>query len=106
MIKNLYCVYDRVAKIHHAPIMLNNNEEAVRSFKMSANPNDIMLKDLELYKIGEFDMKSGNILPRHEHVIDGAIIALELQSKLLKETKNNVLQRNKQTTNHSSEEDQ
>ena len=104
MIKNIYCAYDRVAKIHHAPILLNNHEEAIRAFKMSARPDDITLKDLEMYQIGEFNIKTGEITAKYEHIIDGSIIALELQSKLMKQQEEelNVLQRKPATTNRAS----
>ena len=64
---NIYCVKD-VKVGYMNPFYIENDEIAVRTFKKSivdkkGFDRDVLSKDFELFKLGEFDEKTGVIVP-------------------------------------------
>lgn len=73
----LYVIYDRIAGVYSNPRVQHNKEDAIRTFKyMTNNQKDAEPSDYELYYIGTFDTKSGNVvaLDKPEFVIKGGEI--------------------------------
>ena len=65
MNKFLYAIYDSVSGIYQDAQPHVNDDAAVRSFMLGCgNPAipDIYLKDLYLYKLGSFDVHSGEVI--------------------------------------------
>lgn len=56
----------------HAPIVGVNDEQMKRDFKVyCTSKTDIEQKDLQLYKIGEYDTITGKITPIEPNYIAG-----------------------------------
>lgn len=88
---NIYAVKDTIQGAFMQPFYLQNDEVAKRSFRQALNDdnsnwNKIAL-DLQLYKLGEYDDITGQILPNVEYLAQGA---------------DYVLQRNQQTSNNTT----
>lgn len=65
MIKSeLYCYFDRKSHIYGAPFCAVNSEVAKRIFAsmIQERPDSLAIIDTELYKIGEFDQDSAQII--------------------------------------------
>lgn len=64
---NIYSVYDNKSETYANPLFFVNDEVAVRAFYASCNMQDTMLsmfpEDFELKLIGQFDERSGKLLP-------------------------------------------
>lgn len=59
--KNLYCVYDKVAGVYNAPFVAENDETAIRAFN-HAMSNSPFSQDMSLYRLGVFhDDSDGSI---------------------------------------------
>lgn len=56
----------------HAPMVGVNDEQMIRDFQVFCNTkSEIEKKDLQLYRIGEFDTKTGMIIPCEPEYIKG-----------------------------------
>ena len=70
----LYSIYDRVAGLYSCPLFMDNDNVAKRQFPLICQ-NEPRFKmfpeDLELFKVGAFDVNSGVITPlaRPEHLM-------------------------------------
>lgn len=81
-----YCIYDRKAVIFHAPFFSHADGSAARSFADLANDRSTTVgrhpADYVLYRIGEFDDASGQLLSEHHvHIVD-ALALVEHQPSL------------------------
>lgn len=59
---NLYSVFDKVSKVFQFPCAVENDETATRGFADLAGSYKYF-PDLELYRVGSFNMESGVITP-------------------------------------------
>lgn len=61
----IYTVYDSIAKVHSSPIMLLNDDVAIRIMKNCVNNQEhnysLNPTDYTLYKLGEFDDNTAEI---------------------------------------------
>lgn len=63
MIQPIYAIRDMLIEFH-APIVGVNDEQMKRDFKVYCDKKaEIEQKDLQLYKIGEFDTTTGHLQP-------------------------------------------
>lgn len=63
MIQPIYAIRDMLIEFH-APVVGINDEQIERDFKVYCSKKaEIEQKDLQLYKIGEFDTVTGKITP-------------------------------------------
>lgn len=67
MIKKLYSVRDSVADQFMAPSVADNDNVAIRDFRIAMNRTDLFLyqnpQDFDLFCIGTYDTNSGLISP-------------------------------------------
>ena len=76
---SLYAVRDKVADEFCAPLLLKNNDNALRWFENAYKDNpekNIVRSDFELYAIGTYDPDTGTI--------DGVVTPERVDSVLLK----------------------
>lgn len=64
----MYAVYDRVAGRYGEPFLVNKEELAVRRFDYLMANSPMVASDCELYKLGDFDMVQGAIVPCNKPV--------------------------------------
>ena len=68
-----YCVYDRKGNIYNNPYFLSNDMVAIRQLDMMVkNPETMISKypeDYVLYKVGLFDLLTGELLPLKKEMI-------------------------------------
>jgi hypothetical protein len=78
MIKKIFAVYDNVAKVFDAPVVVRHEAEAVRGFTDGVKSPDTMLNkspdDYALHLIGTFDDVTGEV------TVDGACEVLSARS--------------------------
>lgn len=72
-----YCVYDRKAVIYHAPFFTHSDGSAARSFSDLANDRSTTVgrhpADYVLFRVGQFDDASGQLLSEHHvHIADAS----------------------------------
>lgn len=62
---NIYTVFDKVAKQCSSPILLENDDVAIRFFNLEvkAKVDPSCAEDYEIYQIGVFDSKQGHLVP-------------------------------------------
>lgn len=64
---NCYCVYDKKSEIYNTPYFIINDQVAKRQLKTVVDdPTSMISKfplDYILYKVGEFDMLTGKMVP-------------------------------------------
>lgn len=88
----IYAVKDTVQGAFMQPFYLQNDNVAKRAFSMAINDQasnwSKMAKDLQLYKLGEYDDETGIILSKVEYLAKGADYV-------------NVLQQQQQTGNNT-----
>ena len=71
MIQPIYAIRDMVVEFH-APIVGVNDEQMKRDFMVYCQSKaELERKDLQLYKIGEFDTITGKITPKEPEFILG-----------------------------------
>lgn len=71
MTQPVYSIRDMLIEFH-APIVGVNDEQMKRDFKVFCDKKaEIEKADLQLYKIGEFDTKTGIIIPQEPEYIMG-----------------------------------
>lgn len=58
----LVLMYDKVADTYSAPMLLENNDCAIRYFKSLCKNKPDMKDDYELYLLGQFDTKTANVV--------------------------------------------
>lgn len=65
-------LFDEVAGNYSAPIAFANDASAIRYLKV-IKAKDPIIKDLKLYKMGEFDPNTGKLvlLPEYELLVRG-----------------------------------
>lgn len=73
---NIYAIKDTVQQAFMNPFYLQNDQIAMRSFKntiQSETMNQIKMnaKDMQLYKLGEFEEETGLIISKIEFLVDG-----------------------------------
>lgn len=72
---NIYSVKDVVVGEMGNPFYLNNDEMAKRSFKQAINNDQSQLAinytDMQLYKLGELDTVTGEIVSNVEFIMNG-----------------------------------
>ena len=72
---NIYSVKDVVVGEMGNPFYLNNDEMAKRSFKQAINNDQsqiaINYTDMQLYKLGELDTVTGEIVSNVEFIMNG-----------------------------------
>lgn len=72
---NIYTVKDVVVGEMGNPFYLNNDEMAKRSFKQAINNDQSQLAinytDMQLYKLGELDTVTGEIISNVEFIMNG-----------------------------------
>lgn len=72
---NIYSVKDVVVGEMGNPFYLNNDEMAKRSFKQAINNDQSQLAinytDMQLYKLGELDTVTGEIVSNVEFIMSG-----------------------------------
>lgn len=67
----IYAIRDMLVEFH-APIVGVNDEQMIRDFLVYCKTKtDIEKKDLQLYKIGEYDTTTGEIKPFEPEYIKG-----------------------------------
>ena len=75
----MYSVKDVMTGMFKAPVLMMNDNEAIRQFKTQANHIDLWKDnpgDFELWKIGTFEEENGEIHSLYEKII-GARSVLE-----------------------------
>ena len=90
----MYAIKDNVQGEHMNPILLFiNDEECKRAFKQAVNLNNgshisMYYQDLSMYKLGEYDTKSGEIIPAYDYVCSGVDVkVLEQKVERVEEKK-------------------
>lgn len=72
---NIYSVKDVVVGEMGNPFYLNNDEQAKRSFKQAINNDQsqiaINYTDMQLYKLGELDTVTGEIVSNVNFIMNG-----------------------------------
>lgn len=74
---NMYAIKDNVQGEHMNPVLLfQNDEECKRAFRTAVNTENgshiaMYYADLSMYKIAEYDTKSGETTPKYEFVCTG-----------------------------------
>lgn len=73
MVKGMYSSYDNVSGVYGIPMLDLNNATAIRNFIVGVkDANVCYVKDLALYKVGEFDDSTGELIPcKPEFLING-----------------------------------
>lgn len=70
---NLYSIKD-IKVAHRAPMVMHNDEEAKRACQFAVNSGDkaselfLCPQDFELWRVGEYDDITGEIIPCHEFI--------------------------------------
>lgn len=59
----IYSIYDRVSGCYGEPYYSVNEGVAVRRFKYICDNADMVAPDCSLYKLGDFDNVTGDIVP-------------------------------------------
>lgn len=71
MIQPIYAVRDMLVEFH-APIVGINDDQMIRDFKVyCSNKAEMEKKDLQLYKIGNYDTVTGKITPWEPEFLKG-----------------------------------
>ena len=74
---NMYAIKDNVQGEHMNPVLLFiNDEECKRAFKQAVNTNNgshiyTYYQDLSMYKLAEYDTKTGDVTPNYEYICSG-----------------------------------
>lgn len=64
-------IRDNVAEIYNALVLVNSEAEAVRSFyALKEEPN---YKDMTLWKMGEYDIHTGEITPDKKRLAEAVV---------------------------------
>ena len=74
MITPMYAVKDELSEIFLSPVMMRNDNEALRAFKSQVNHTDIWKDnpgDFGLYRVGEYNDATGEIEPEFEKIASG-----------------------------------
>ena len=74
MITPMYAVKDELSGIFLSPVMMRNDNEALRAFKSQVNHTDIWKDnpgDFGLYRVGEYNDATGEIVPEFEKIASG-----------------------------------
>lgn len=64
----IYSIYDKVAGVYAQPFLSQNDATAQRQFNYQMQNSAMVAGDCALYKIGEFDISTGQILPCVEFI--------------------------------------
>ena len=76
-----YALYDAKQELYYTPVLMANDQTAIRWFTTVINGNDEVIssfpEDFSLYKIAEFDKKNGNIAPAKKMLINGTQVKKE-----------------------------
>ena len=59
--KQVYCVYDRVAGVFYPPVTAENKEVAIRSFNNAMETNPFS-KDMALYYLGTYNDDTDGVI--------------------------------------------
>lgn len=74
MITPMFAVKDELSGIFLAPVMMRNDNEALRAFKSQVNHTEIWKDnpgDFGLYRVGEYNDATGEIEPEFEKLASG-----------------------------------
>lgn len=74
MIVNLYTMRDRKTGIYASPFVSYTDESAMRDFTVqcTSSKDAYLAEDLELYRLGTFDIKTGEIVHyKPEFIMNG-----------------------------------
>lgn len=74
MITPMYAVKDEMSGIFLSPVMMRNDNEALRAFKTQVNHTEIWRDnpaDFGLYKVGNYNDETGEITPEFEKLASG-----------------------------------
>lgn len=75
-----YCVKDELSGEFLLPGLFNSESLAKRSFKTEVNSNPLWKdnsSDFSLFKLGEFDNETGEIVPTVEKIVGGRSVVNE-----------------------------
>lgn len=80
--KKIVAVEDNLAKKFGAPFVCESDEEALRLFKMTVNDkrNDLIYnnpEDYALWSLGEYDERTGLIIPEPNKIADAKSVKKE-----------------------------
>ena len=71
MLQPMYAIRDMVVEFH-APMVGVNDQQMIRDFKVyCSNKAELEQKDLQLYKVGEFDTTTGKIIGHEPEYLCG-----------------------------------
>ena len=76
MIAKIYCIYDKKAKLYHAPQLGHNDEQAKRMFQSLFNKDNVFNEypeDFSIWDIGTFNDENGFLVSntKPELLIEG-----------------------------------
>lgn len=94
MKRSIYSIYDTVSGFYQEPQVHINDDSAIRSFMIgcgSPTIPDLYLRDLELRRLGEFDIVTGEVIGAEPvRICSGdAYFIREYRAKLRKELEDN-----------------
>lgn len=64
----IFAMYDRVAHTYGEPFVAVKDELAVRRFNYIMSQSPMVAQDMQLFKLGEFDLETGLIVSSVEFV--------------------------------------
>ncbi len=59
----MYSIFDKVAGVYSEPFLAVNGATAVRRFQWQMQQSTMVAGDCALYKVGEFNVDTGSIVP-------------------------------------------
>ena len=59
----MYSIFDKVAGMYSEPFLAVNEATAVRRFQWQMQNSTMVAGDCALYRVGDFDVDTGDILP-------------------------------------------
>lgn len=62
----IYAIFDKIAGVYAQPFLSQNDATAQRQFQYQMSQSAMVAGDCALYKLGEFDLATGEILSHVE----------------------------------------
>lgn len=65
---NMYAYYDKVSNVYSQPILQTNDASAQRIFNYMCQKAPDKMEDMQLYRVGSFDVVTGEIVVENKPV--------------------------------------
>lgn len=77
MIYDMFSIFDKIASVYSEPFLAVNEATAKRRFLWQMQQSSMVAGDCCLYKVGDFDVDTGSIIPCMKFVCNYEVMSNE-----------------------------